>query len=135
MLALRMLAVMVADLPVSLDIRSTRMLASELVSEVRASGVRVVCIADLPPSAPSKTRYLVRRLRTAIPDLKIVVGRWAPPEFVDDTLAPLRDSQLLARSTHAQAAPLRETARLPSVAPLFRQSPPAPENSLGDIST
>jgi hypothetical protein len=91
-LALRMLRQLVAELPVTLDIRSTRMLASELVNAVRRSGVRIVCIADLPPSAPSKTRYLVRRLRAAIPDLKIVVGRWAPPEFVDETAAPLQDA-------------------------------------------
>jgi hypothetical protein len=62
------------------------------VNEVRQRDARIVCIADLPPSEPSKTRYLVRRLRAALPDLKIVVGRWAPPEFVDDTLAPLRDA-------------------------------------------
>ena len=91
-LALRMLAQLIADLPLTLEIRSTRMLASELIAEVKSSGVRVVCIADLPPSAPSKTRYLVRRLRAAFPELKIVVGRWAPREFLDNTLAPLRDA-------------------------------------------
>jgi predicted PurR-regulated permease PerM len=91
-LALRMLTQMVADLPVVLNVVSTRLLASELVTEVQKSGTGIVCIADLPPSAPSKTRYLVRRLRAALPDVKIVVGRWAPPEFVDDTLVPLRDA-------------------------------------------
>jgi pyruvate/oxaloacetate carboxyltransferase len=68
------------------------MLASELVEDVRRSGVRLVCIADLPPSAPAKTRYLVRRLRNAFPDLKIVVGRWATSEFADDTLTPVREA-------------------------------------------
>jgi predicted PurR-regulated permease PerM len=92
MLALRMLAQLSADLPLTFDIRSTRMLASELVNEVRRSGVRVVCIADLPPSAPAKTRYLVRRLRAAIPDLKILVGRWAPREFADDSTTPILEA-------------------------------------------
>jgi hypothetical protein len=91
-LALRMLAAISAPLPLTLDIRSTHMLASELVSEVRRSGARVVCIADLPPSAPSKTRYLVRRLRSAVPDVKIVVGRWAPAEFADESVVPLREA-------------------------------------------
>jgi hypothetical protein len=91
LLALRMLTQLVSDLPVTIAIRSPRMLASELVTEVRTSGVRVVCIADLPPSDPSKTRYLVRRLRAAIPDVKILVARWAPPEFADDSAAVLRD--------------------------------------------
>ena len=89
LLALRMLTQLVSDLPLVIDIRSTRMLASELVNEVRRSGVRIVCIADLPPSAPSKTRYLVRRLRSALPDLKILVGRWGPSEFIDEALEPL----------------------------------------------
>jgi predicted PurR-regulated permease PerM len=91
-LALRMLAQLAADVPVTLDIRSTHMLASELVNEVVRSGFRIVCIADLPPSAPAKTRYLVRRLRNAVPDLKIIAGRWAPGEFADETLAPIRDA-------------------------------------------
>jgi predicted PurR-regulated permease PerM len=89
LLALRMLAQLVSDLPITLDIRSPRMLASELVADVQASGVGIVCIADLPPSAPSKTRYLVRRLRHMIPQVKIVVGRWAPAELADDTTAPV----------------------------------------------
>ena len=44
----------------------------------------MVCIADLPPSPPSRSRYLIKRLRAAFPELKIVVGRWAPPELADD---------------------------------------------------
>jgi predicted PurR-regulated permease PerM len=91
-LSLRMLAQLATDLPLDFDIRSTRMLASELVEDVRRSGVRLVCIADLPPSPPAKTRYLVRRLRNAFPDLKIVVGRWATSEFADDTLTPVREA-------------------------------------------
>src|SRR5690606_12363807 len=65
-------------------IASSRMLASELVTAVTQQDIRIVCIADLPPSPPSKTRYLVRRLRAAVPDLKIVVGRWGPAEFQDE---------------------------------------------------
>jgi hypothetical protein len=44
-----------------------------------------VCIADLPPSSPSKARYLVRKLRAALPDVTVVVGRWAPPDLADDS--------------------------------------------------
>ena len=46
----------------------TRLMASELVSLVQARGVSIVCLADLPPSPPSKTRYLVKRLRAALPE-------------------------------------------------------------------
>jgi len=44
-----------------------------------------VCVADLPPSPPLKTRYLARRLRAAAPDLKLVIGRWAPPALADES--------------------------------------------------
>ena len=70
----------------------TRMLASEVVSLVQSQGVSVVCLADLPPSPPSKSRYLVRRLRTALPDVHIVVGRWGPPALADESTHLLRDA-------------------------------------------
>ena len=54
------------------------MLASELVSLVQAQGVLVVCLADPPPSPPSKTRYLVKRLHAALPEVRILVGRLEP---------------------------------------------------------
>ena len=91
-LALQMLRQMLHDVPCSLDVCSTRLGAAETATLVRDGGYRIVCIADLPPSAPSKTRYLVRKLRASIPDLKIVVGRWAPPSLVDDTAQPLLDA-------------------------------------------
>jgi hypothetical protein len=59
------------------------------VTLLEQSRYRIVCIADLPPSGPSKTRYLVRKLRAALPELTIVVGRWAPPALADDSLQPL----------------------------------------------
>jgi predicted PurR-regulated permease PerM len=91
-LALAMLAHLVDDLPIGVEITSTRLLASEVVSLVRAQGVSVVCFADLPPSPSSKTRYLVKRLRAALPEVRIVVGRWGPPELADESTQLLRDS-------------------------------------------
>ena len=46
--------------PIGVEITKTRMMASELVSLVQERGVSVVCLADLPPSPSSKTRYFVR---------------------------------------------------------------------------
>ncbi len=91
-LALRMLELLVGDVPIALEITSSQVLASDVVAAVKQRGIRVVCIADLPPSAPSKTCYLVRRLRAAVPDLTILVGRWAPAEFADESVAPLREA-------------------------------------------
>jgi predicted PurR-regulated permease PerM len=94
-LALTMLASLVEDLPIGIEISGARMQASELVTLVQARRFSVVCLADLPPSPPSKTRYLVKRLRTALPDVRIVVGRWGPPALADESDDVLRDAGAL----------------------------------------
>jgi hypothetical protein len=91
-LALAMLGHLLSDQPVVLEITTTRMLATELLGLVEERGVTVVCLADLPPSPASKTRYLVKRLRAAFPELRIAVGRWAPPALADESSQPLRDA-------------------------------------------
>ena len=87
-----MLAHLLDDLPISVEITTTRLQASELVSLVQVRGVSVVCLADLPPSPSSKTRYLVKRLRAAFPELRILVGRWAPPALADESTQALREA-------------------------------------------
>ena len=91
-LALRMLTQLLADAPVRLDVTTSRVLASELIDQVRKGGYTAICIADLPPSPSSKTRYLVKRLRAALPEVRIVVGRWAHPTLVDEAVQPLLDA-------------------------------------------
>ena len=102
-LALAMLAQLLDDLPIVIEITKTRLLASELVSLVQAQGVSVVCLADLPPSPPSKTRYLVKRLHAALPEVRILVGRWGPPALADESTQVLRDAgATLVASTLAE---------------------------------
>ena len=84
-LALGMLAHLVEDLPIQLDIHPARLHANALIALLQSQKIPVLCIADLPPSPPSKTRYVVKRLRAAIPDLRIVVGRWAPQALADES--------------------------------------------------
>jgi predicted PurR-regulated permease PerM len=83
--ALAMLAHLLDDLPIAMEITGTRMQATELVSLVGDQKFSVVCFADLPPSSSSKTRYLVKRLRSALPELRIAVGRWGPPALADES--------------------------------------------------
>ncbi len=102
-LALQMLGHLLDDLPIVVEITKGRMLASELVSLVRAQGVSVICLADLPPSPPSKTRYLVKRLHAALPEVRILVGRWGPLALADDSTQLLRDAgATLVASTLAE---------------------------------
>ena len=117
-LALAMLAHVLDDLPIAVEIARTRMQASELVSLVRERGFSVVCIADLPPSPPSKTRYLVKRLRAALPEVRILVGRWAPSALADESTQVLRDTgaNLVASTlleTRTYLAGLVEIPRIP----------------------
>jgi predicted PurR-regulated permease PerM len=90
-LALRMLDQLVHDLPITLDITREPQMSSDLVALVRAKQYGVVALADLPPSAPTKSRYLVKKLRAAFPDLRIIVGRWANADLADETLDPLTE--------------------------------------------
>ena len=90
--ALEMLRHVLDDLPIVVEITKGRMLASELVSLVHAQGVSVICLADLPPSPPSKTRYFVKKLHAALPEVRILVGRWGPRALADDSTQLLRDA-------------------------------------------
>ena len=91
-LALRMLAQLLQGLPISLDIVHERLLAADVEALVRTKGYTAVCIADLPPSPPTKSRYLVKKLRSMLPDLRITVGRWAHSDLADESSQPLLDA-------------------------------------------
>jgi predicted PurR-regulated permease PerM len=82
--ALRMLDQLVDSDAIALEIVSTGMTSSDLIAAARQRACRVLCLADLPPSPSSKTRYLVKKLHAALPGLTIVVGRWAPDALADD---------------------------------------------------
>jgi predicted PurR-regulated permease PerM len=87
--ALAMLAHLLGDLPIAMETTGARMQALELVSLVRDRKFSVVCIADLLPGPSSTARYLVKRLRAALPELRIAVGRWGPRALADESPQPL----------------------------------------------
>ena len=81
---------------------SAKTLANEALETVAAKGVSLVCLSAVRPFAVMQARYLVKRLRTRFPDLKILVGLWdsrrpaigsrrnldsAPADWVTETLA------------------------------------------------
>jgi len=75
-----------------------------------------------PSSAPSKTRYFVKRLRAAFPDVRILVGRWGPPELADESTQVLRDTgaNLVASTlleTRTYLGGLVEIPRIPGPEP------------------
>ena len=117
-LALEMLARAASHLPVTIEIVAEQLQASQLIALIRTRGASVICLADLPPSPPSKTRYFVKRLRAALPELRIIAGRWAPAELADDSTQLLRDAgaTLVASTLDETAAYLKEISE-PQAAP------------------
>ena len=116
--ALAMLSHLLHDLPIVMEITGARMQAAELLSLVEERKFSVVCFADLPPSPSSKTRYLVRRLRSALPELRIAVGRWGPPALADESSQALVDAganhvATLLMESRTYFGGLREMPRLP----------------------
>jgi hypothetical protein len=123
-LALTMLGQLLEQSPVELEILSEQRLSAEIVAAVEQRGCAIVCIADLPPSAPSRTRYFIKKLRAALPTLNIVVGRWAPPALADDQPELL----LNAGATYVESSLIATRDRLCELAPLAPRpaSLPAP---------
>jgi predicted PurR-regulated permease PerM len=134
--ALAMLAHLLDDLPIAMEITGARMQAVELVSLVRERKFSVVCFADLPPSPSSKTRYLVRKLRSELPELQIGVGRWGPPALADESSQALLDAganhvaSLLIESRDYLGG-LMEIPRLPIPDTVDAAAPTAPPLSIG----
>jgi predicted PurR-regulated permease PerM len=75
-----------------LVLTSADLFSSEVVRLVADHGAPLVCVADVAPGAISRARYLVKRLRAAAPDVKIVVGRWGAPALVAHDLDRLREA-------------------------------------------
>lgn len=73
------------------EVLSGTVLVSEVVTEVRERRPIGVVLLGLPPGGLVHARTLCKRLRIALPDLTIAVGRWGPP-LPERHLAGLRDN-------------------------------------------
>ena len=111
-LALHMLNQLLADTAVSLEISSSQVMSSDILALMRKQSYPFLCIADLPPSVPSKTRYLVKKLGMSLPDVPILVGRWAPPALADESHAAPTE----AAASHVASTLLETRERLRELA-------------------
>lgn len=91
-LALQMLGILIRDTPFNFETLPAPASLAGGIRLLRERNCRVVCIGDLPPGAPSKSRYLAKRLRAAVPGLTILIGRWAPPQLADEISTSLREA-------------------------------------------
>jgi predicted PurR-regulated permease PerM len=88
--ALAMLGHLLAPAGVALDVLSADLLSAEVVRYARERRMPVVVVGALPPGGVAQARYLVKRLRAALPDIKIVVGRWCVREEIEGMGEALR---------------------------------------------
>jgi predicted PurR-regulated permease PerM len=58
------------------EIMQPNLLTAELIPRIEQVDPDVLCIVALPPGGLAHARYLCKRLRQRLPDLKIIVGRW-----------------------------------------------------------
>jgi predicted PurR-regulated permease PerM len=82
---------------------SSRDTTEEKVRRAARRPEAVVCISALPPSAAAPARRLARRLRSARPDARIVVGLWSAPDLalVAERMAPRGRTTLVATLSDA----------------------------------
>lgn len=85
---------------------STRALSGEMLAQVEAESVTIVCISALPPFAATHARYLCKRLRPRFPRLKLIVGLWQTRESTKksrDRLAAAGADKIIATLAEAVA--------------------------------
>ena len=73
-----------------LEVLPAGILAVEVLARIEEVHPAGVFITTLPPAGLADTRYLCKRLRSHLPDLKILVGRWGQKEDTEQTRARLQ---------------------------------------------
>jgi predicted PurR-regulated permease PerM/CheY-like chemotaxis protein len=111
-------------------------LVAELLKTVEASRPSSICLSAL--EASGRARHLVKRLRTAFPDLPILVGCWgfhgAEPRRelraagADDVVSSLADARastlrLTRPSAHRRTSPQRTTPGWVELEPAVKEAP------------
>jgi predicted PurR-regulated permease PerM len=107
-LALRMLARLLGGRVERFEIVPDVSNRQSLLDHLRRNPVRALCIASITPSRSATLLHLVGRLRTAMPDLKIVVSRLGPfrPSADETRMVEHAGADAVARSLQETRAQL-----------------------------
>jgi predicted PurR-regulated permease PerM len=89
-----MVADVVWERGIDLEVLATDMLAGEVLDRIGQDAVRAVLVSALPPQATAHARYLGKRLRARFPELRIVVGLWEAGGSVRKSRQRLQQLQL-----------------------------------------
>jgi predicted PurR-regulated permease PerM len=89
-LALEMLRQSVA-VECELKVFGAQAMASEEITGIAGSGAHAVIISDVGRGSDAHVRYLCKRIRRAVPRVRIIVGRWGYAGPLDRVDAELRE--------------------------------------------
>jgi hypothetical protein len=82
-LALSMLRDLLAPSGVALDAASADLLSAEVVRNLGEHGADIVVLGAVPPGGVAQARYLCKRLRAAVPGVRIIVARLGGRDSVE----------------------------------------------------
>ena len=66
-------------------VASTQTLSGEMIEQVTAESITIVCVSALPPLAATHARYLCKRLLPKFPQLRLIVGLWQTGDITKKT--------------------------------------------------
>jgi predicted PurR-regulated permease PerM len=113
------------------ELTNAAMLTAEVVSLAVRTGATLVCVGALPPGGVAQARYLCKRLRVRLPNLKIVVGRWGFKESTEETLAHLRSDGIDHVGTSLLETRDEVMRLVQEVSSLTPEAPPTVSNGHG----
>jgi predicted PurR-regulated permease PerM len=119
-LALEMLRQLLDPARWEVEVLSLELLSAEMVALAATKEPAVVCIAALPPGGLARTRYLCKRLRSCLPDARIVVGRWGLKDNIEQNHEQLRD----AGTDQVETTLLETRTHLDAWLPVLDRTPP-----------
>lgn len=118
-LALEMLRQLLNPAKWDMDVATVETLSAELISLAHEEQPTLICIGSLPPGGLAHTRYLCKRLRARLPNVKIVVGRWGLRGNLEQNQEELKE----AGADHSGTTVLETRSHLDAWLPVLAQEP------------
>jgi methylmalonyl-CoA mutase cobalamin-binding subunit len=87
--ALELLRRVLADSHCAMEVLPAGLLSAEAVDRATDHGPSVFVVGSVTPGGLAQTRYLIKRLRAASPELPVLVSRWGAVGEPDPTLRTL----------------------------------------------
>ncbi len=115
-LALRMLQVLVEPEGCKIALTEPGLTPLQLAEKLSADPPGLIVISHVPPAGLTTARYLVRRIHARLPEVPIIVGRWAEKSETDsaDRLLEAGATQVVSSLAEAREAIHKRTGHVAS---------------------